>query len=207
MKNTLRAIVFACMICSIAQNARSEEIKADIHAKPRPLVEVKAGYFSFTDGSMRQVYDQGGLDLQLSGSYPLYKIFQVYASAEWLEKSGRSLNGYQGTSIRETPLSLGLKTVFPITTRVEYYFTLGPRYFFVSAHNNSAYVPHDMNADGLGGFANTGFLYNIGKHFTIDLFGEYSYARLAFQSNQAETQAYKVQVGGLVLGAGLGYSF
>jgi len=105
------------------------------------------------------------------------------------------------------PLSLGHRSVFPLTTHIEYYNTIGQRYAFVTAHNDSDYVPKELHANGCGGFVNTGFLYIIGEHLTFDLFGEYSYNRPSFHSNQPETQGNTTQVGGLTLGSGLGYSF
>jgi len=209
MKGTHAAIILACMAISITHNVCCKELKPKPVAisMQHPLIEAKAGYFFFTDSTMRHVYDKGGFDLQLCGSYPIYKVLHVYGSVEWFEKSGHSLSGHQRTSIWEVPLSLGLRSVFPIATHIEYYLTIGPRYFFVHAHNHSHDVPKNMHADGCGGFANTGFLCIIGKHFTIDFFGEYSYKRLHFHSKKSETQGHTVQVGGLTFGGGLGYSF
>ncbi len=231
MKTT--AIIFACMLTSITQTAYCESFwfvkpTATVQYEPEitdtcyepeitdtccpctkqhPLIEVKAGYFFFTDSVMRHVYDEGGLDVQLSGSYPFYKLLHVYGSVEYLEKSGHSINGHQKTSLWAIPLSLGLRPVFPIGDHLQVYFTIGPRYFFVHAHNHSSYVPKKMHANGCGGFVNTGVLFIIGKHFTIDLFGEYSYKRLHFHSGKPETEGHTVQVGGLTFGGGLGYSF
>ncbi len=175
--------------------------------KQHPLLEVKAGYFFFTQQDMRRVYNQGGIDLQLCGSYPVYKLLHVYGSVEYLERSGKSIGGHQKTSIWEIPISAGLRPVFPIGDHVEYYLTLGPRYFFVHAHNRSSYVSKKMEANGCGAFANTGFLFIIGKYFTVDLFGEYSYKRLHFHTGKEGASGHTVQVGGLTFGGGLGYSF
>ncbi|MCX6989363.1 MAG: hypothetical protein NTZ52_07730 [Chlamydiae bacterium] len=40
---------------------------------------------------MRKIYTDGGLDLQLSGSYPICRGLDFYTSNEYLEKSGKSL--------------------------------------------------------------------------------------------------------------------
>jgi len=175
-------------------------------SRQRALVEAKVGYFFFTNHNMRRVFDQGGIDVQLSGSCPVYSVLHVYGSVEYLKKSGHSTVDHQKTSLWELPLSLGLQAVFPIGDHVAYYLTLGPRYFFVYVHNHSPYVPHRMSANGCGGFANMGFLFTMG-HFTLDLFGEYSYKRLHFHSSKPGTQGHSVQVGGLTFGGGLGYSF
>src|SRR5579883_1849371 len=139
MKRVITAIILACTFCSFRQlgffdvrdgvkkdtsvrmventyvecseicECEEEEEQKEPCLKQHPLVEVKAGYFFFTDSHMRHVYDQGGVDIQLSGSYPIYKILHVYGSVEYLQKSGHSIHGHQKTSIWAVPLSLGLR--------------------------------------------------------------------------------------------------
>jgi opacity protein-like surface antigen len=174
----------------------------------QPLIEVKAGYFFFSSAKMRKIYDRGGIDAQLSGSYPVYKdLLSVYASVEYLQKSGHSLGLRQKTEILEWPLSLGFRAEPCIADFVKWYFTAGPRYFIVRVHNDSSFVSRKMHKNGFGFFANTGLLFTIAKHFTIDLFGEYSYGRLHFHSSKPRSYGGTAQVGGLTFGGGCGYSF
>jgi hypothetical protein len=179
---------------------------ATICAYSSPLIEGKVGYFFFTDSTMRKVYDQGGVDAQLSGAYPMTNMLHIYGSIEYAQKSGHSLNGHQKTSIWFLPLSLGIQPQFEVASGIKYYFTLGPRYIFAFADNDSSYVSRHMNANGIAGFANTGFLF-IMNHFTVDLFGEYSYSKLQFHSSKKHSHGKSAQVGGLAFGAGLGYTF
>ena len=171
-----------------------------------PLIEGKVGYFFFTDSTMRKVYNQGGVDAQISGAYPLTDILHIYGSVEYAQRSGHSINGHQKTSLWLLPFSLGLQPQFEITSAIKYYFTIGPRYTLAFGHNDSSYVSRKMNAKGIGGFANTGFLF-IMNHFTVDLFGEYSYSKLQFHTSKKHSHGIKAQVGGLTFGAGLGYTF
>jgi hypothetical protein len=175
--------------------------------EPPPLIEFKVGYFFFSSSPMNQVYDQGGIDLQISGAYPIQQYLRIYGSVEYLQKSGHSLGGHERTSYWALPLSLGLQPVFKISSYCSYYFTLGPRYFFARVHNHSSLVPRHMKGNNIGGFANTGFQFIISKHFLIDVFGEYSYARLAFHPSTSTAEGHTVQVGGFTFGAALGYAF
>ncbi len=182
-----------------ASQLKNEKIRSDL--------EFKVGYFFFSDSKMSDVYDQGGLDLQLCGSTPVWKCLQVYGSVEYLEKHGRSLHGHQKTKIWEVPLSLGLQAVAKIYKKAQYYFTLGPRYFFVHVHNQSHFVDKTLNQNGLGGFANTGFHFFPIPHLLIDVFGEYSYCRLHFHPHKKNVYGESAQVGGFSFGAGVGYAF
>jgi hypothetical protein len=173
----------------------------------KPILEAKAGYFFFSDSKMRKVYNDGGIDLQISGSYPIWNWLQLYGSVEYLEKHGRSLGGRQKTRIWAVPLSLGLQPVITINSTVDYYFTLGPRYFFVHAHNDSSVLDRHKSQNGLGGFINTGFHFFPWNNLVIDIFGEYSYKRMHFHTSKRNVFTRSVQVGGFAFGAGLGYAF
>jgi hypothetical protein len=173
----------------------------------QPTIEFKAGYFFFADGKMRKIYNEGGLDLQIAGSYPIWKWMQIYGSVEYIERHGRSLNSHQKTRIWQYPISLGLKSVAKICKSTQYYLTIGPRYFFVHTHANSSHVDKTMNQNGIGGFVGTGFNFLPTDHLLIDVFGEYSYCKLHFHPHKKHTYGRSIQVGGFAFGVGLGYAF
>ncbi len=202
-----KIIIFLACLFNQAFSHSCPETEHPWWEKQHPLLEAKVGYFFFTDSSMSEVFNEGGLDLQLSGSYPFYKILNIYVSVEYLEKSGHSTGAHQKTSLWEIPVSLGLKPIFPITDFMQYYITIGPRYFFIHVHNRSSDVPKTMTANGCGGFVNTGFNFIVDTHFLIDIFAEYSFKTLKFHSHQSGTEGLNPQVGGLTIGGGLGYAF
>jgi hypothetical protein len=165
----------------------------------QPLFEVKTGYFFFSNSKMRKLYDRGGLDIQLCTSYPLWNpthrwIVNAYGAVEYFCRSGKSINGHQKTALWSVPVNIGLKPAYAINASTQYYFAIGPRYFYIHQHNCSSYVYKNKSRNGLGFFVNTGFNYVPRTHFVIDIFGEYSYTR-------------NVQIGGFTFGGGLGYEF
>ncbi len=170
-------------------------------------LEAKVGYFYFADSKMRKIYNEGGWDVQLTGTYPLWRWLSLYGSVEGSKRWGKSLNAKEKTSIWQIPLSLGLQPKFKIASFAYYYFTLGPRYFFLGTNNHSPYMDKHLHAQGFGGFVNTGFQFLPKKHFLIDLFGEYSYERAHTDPSHANTFGRHIQVGGFTFGLGLGYSF
>lgn len=171
-----------------------------------PKIELHMGYFFFTDSTLRDVYDKGGLDLQLAGSYPVWKGLQVYGSVGYTEKSGRSLNDYQKTSIYQIPVQVGLRPVFTLCKELQYYFTFGPRYFFIHQHNESSYVKRNQGSSEIGFFANSGINFKPIEHFFIDIFGEYSFGKTHFHAAEG-SYSRNIQVSGLSFGFGAGYEF
>jgi hypothetical protein len=199
-----KVILLAALSLASALFANSPREKLPPH---NPL-EFKAGYFFFLS-SMNKVYKDGGLDLQLSTTWRVAPWLRVYGSVEYLEKSGQSLNGNERTSIWEIPISAGLQPIVLFSSKPEIwlYCTGGPRYVFARVHNRSPYVSKYMRSNDIGAFANVGVLYKIARHFTLNFFGEYSYARLSFTSSVANSFGKTVQAGGLTFGGGLGYAF
>ncbi|HEX2579238.1 MAG TPA: hypothetical protein VHK67_02415 [Rhabdochlamydiaceae bacterium] len=204
MKHNPTSCKLAREPCKPASTCEVQSCPSD-RDMPRSVIEFKAGYFFFSSSNMRKVYDRGGLDLQLSGAFPIYRYLRIYGSVEYMEKSGRSLGEHERTSFWALPLSLGLQPVFPVSCYCDYYFTLGPRYVFAWVYNHFSTVPKHIKANNIGGFANTGFQFIISKHFLLDIFAEYSYVRLKINPSTAERQ--NVQSGGYVFGGALGYAF
>ena len=161
---------------------------------------------------MRKIYDRGGLDIQLCASYPIWHLanrwtLNVYGAAEYFYRSGTSINGHQKTSLWSVPINVGLKPAYAICTNLQYYFAIGPRYFYVHQHNHSSYVYKNKSRNGIGFFVNTGFDYILYDHFLIDVFGEYSYATAHFHSGKSTVYTKNMQIGGFTFGVGLGYAF
>lgn len=177
-----------------------------------PLFEVKTGYFCFSDSTMRKVYDRDGFDIQLCASYPLRKLFSewtlnVYAALEYFQRSGHSINGSEKTSLWSIPVNIGFKPTYALSPKAQYYFAIGPRYFYMHQHNDSCFFDKNKSGSGLGGFINTGFNYKLSDHFLIDIFAEYSYARMNRYSKKPEIYTENMQIGGFTLGAGFSFKF
>ncbi len=178
----------------------------------QPLFEVKTGYFFFSNSKMRKVYDRGGLDIQLCASYPLWNLtsrwtLNAYGAVEYFHRSGKSINGDQKTSLWSVPINIGLKPVYAINANRQYYFAIGPRYFYIHQHNRSSYVYKDKSKNDLGFFVNTGFNYVLCDHLVIDIFGEYSYAKVHFHGGKSRVYTKSIQIGGFTFGGGIGYEF
>ncbi len=187
-------------------------IFSTLSAVQEPFVEFKTGYFFFSDSKMRKIYDRGGLDLQLSGSYPICDLscnwsLNAYGAVEYFHRFGKSLNGHQKTSIWSVPVNIGLKSIYAINSEMQYYLAFGPRYFYIHQHNCSEYVPEQRSRNGIGAFANTGIHYLLCDQWGLDLFGEYSYATIHFHRGKTNSYSSKIQVGGFTFGGGLGYVY
>jgi hypothetical protein len=194
----------SCELSPKAKKAAAAKSKDEIAF----LLEVKGGYFFFTESKMREVYDQGGLDLQLAMSGRLWKAIHLYGSVEYMQRSGKSLNDHQQTSIQLVPLSFGIKPTFNVCKGVDYYVNLGPRYFIIHQHNKSDYVNMVVNENGLGGFVGTGFYFRPNKHLVFDAYGEFSFFQRKYATfKKPNMDSRDIDLGGFSFGGGVGYAF
>lgn len=160
---------------------------------------------------MRKIYNKDGLDIQLWAAYPFWNpisklTLNAYGAIEYFHRSGQSMNDHQKTSLWSVPVNIGLRPTFAINTKMQYYFAIGPRYFYIHQHNDSSYVYKNKAKNGLGFFANTGLSYILCNSLVMDVFGEYSYAKTHFHAGQS-VYTKNVQIGGFTFGGGLGYAF
>jgi hypothetical protein len=175
-------------------------------------LEGKTGYFFFSNSKMRKVYDNGGLDVQLCATYPLYKTtcrwtLNAYGALEYFYRSGKSIHGNQKTALWSVPINIGFKPVYAINADMQYYFSIGPRYFYIHQHNHSSYVSKNRSRNGLGFFVNTGLNYILCDCFVIDIFGEYSHAKTHFHGKRSRVYTRNIQIGGITFGGGVGCEF
>lgn len=173
-----------------------EEITCEDEYGSFILNEFKIGYFRFADKKLRRRYDDGLLDLQLTSSFNFWKRLYAYLGVEYVGSDGRIPKSHTKIKIRMVPISLGVQYMKPITDDLKYYLTLGGRYFFVHQWTHSRSLTHN----GFGGFGNTGFIYYLNHHVVVDIFGEYSVKKMKFHD-----MGGSLRVGGLTLGAGIGY--
>jgi hypothetical protein len=212
----LKIFFYSLVISSTLLVAKETQSKTTQETLPaycsEALVEIKTGYFCFSDSTMRKVYDRGGFDIQLCASYPLRKLssrwtLNAYSALEYFQRSGHSINGSEKTSLWSIPVNIGFKPTYALSPKAQYYFTIGPRYFYMHQHNDSCFFDKNKSGSGLGGFINTGFNHKLSGHFLIDIFAEYSYARMNRYSKKAEVYTESTQVGGFTLGAGFSCKF
>lgn len=208
-------IIFLSLLVVLSTLSTSQGSCSEFNQKTipnfNPLLEVKTGYFFFSSSKLRKIYNNGGWDVQLCTAYPLWHLncrwaIEAYGAVEYFQRSGKSINGDQKTSLWSVPVNIGLKTLYAINSNMQYYFTFGPRYSYIHQHNHSSYVYKNQSRNGFGFFVNIGFHYILCDHFVIDIFEEYSYTNIHF-NERFRVYTRNIQSGGFTCGGGLGYQF
>lgn len=170
-------------------------------------LEVKPGYFFFSNHTLRKIY-HGGFEIQGSGTFSLYGPIALYASLGYLRAKGKSLHVHEKTSIVQVPLDLGARAIADFNECLKGYMSIGPRFFYFHQRNDSIYVDRNIRRTGFGFFVNAGL--NVINHdcFLVGLFGEYAFQQKSFRSNMPNVYGRRdLQIGGFTFGASVGIVF
>lgn len=173
-----------------------------------PRFEIKPSYFFFYASPMNDIYNKGGFEIQGSVSVPFYHYLDVYGSIGYRKVKGHALNTGEKTSLTVMPVDIGLKSIVHFYERFDYFFAIGPRFFYFHQKNDSPYVDPVINSGGVGLFINTGFNVLIKDCFLLGVFGEYSYEKKTITPKKPNIYSNgSSQIGGLAFGASVGYAF
>ncbi len=174
------------------------------------LPEFKVSYYRFSDSVLRDIYDDGAVLYEGELNYRVYSCIQIFAGAGYLNVTGKSLGGHEGTRMRLVPISLGAKFTYPVWCNIDAYLGAGLRYFFLDIKNDSDYVRKHVSDNHPGGVVNAGLNWKCGC-LVFNPFVEYSFCHFDFNRSKKDCEwnikRHNINVDGWSFGAGVGYMF
>ncbi len=193
--------------------ANGSPIEAEKAYNPN-VVSFRSSYFLPAAKVLRDVYDSGGINYQLTGTIPVYKgplewprSFAVWWGVDYFEKNGKSSLEKTISHIRIVPLTLGTKYLYAHGI-LRPYIGMGMKYWFVNIRNNSPYMIRHFNQNGMGGIVEGGFLIFLSKYLTLDFFSSYSFKEFGKpRSSLSYIETSSLEVGGWNFGGGIGFKW
>jgi hypothetical protein len=180
---------------------------------------LKNGYFHPQEERLRSIF-HGGYWVEGAILYDMYKGCNIEFVGSYFKKEGTAINSNTKTKITIPTLGLGLKYFWRHDKSVRPFLGTGGRIFFYREKNNSHYVAHRREETLAGGILNAGISFNPCKGLLIDLFADYTFAQVHPKnhccagkslgneiSNCTPSCSYKTNIGGLIAGIGIGYTF
>ena len=171
-----------------------------------PYFEAKAGYFTYTQDFMQDIYSSG-YDVELCGAFPDWKFLQVYTAVGYSHCNGEIDLTHENSRVYQIPATIALQGMFKMAETTNFYMIIGPRYIYFNMKNDSIYVPKDVSKSTVGGFFGTGFHTYFNDFIFLDIFGEYTYAKLGIPSYPHHIDGQTHQISSYTVGGGLGFSF
>lgn len=159
-------------------------------------VEFRSAAFFHSSGRFREIYGNVGTSYQLEASTPLYNCMDGWTNFDWFSKHN---SGGCSSRVSIASVSFGIKYPYRICGLITY-IGIGPSISRIWLKNK----PEDAEQERtsklvLGGVLKTGINYFITRDIYLDLFLDYLYQPVHFDT--------WVDIGGLKTGLGIGIQF
>lgn len=162
-------------------------------------VEIRSTAFFHSSERFREIYGKVGVSYQLEASTKLYDYLDGWVNLDRFSRDGKSEGFNNPTKVRITNISLGVKLPYQFGEKVIAYIGLGPSLSKIWLKNESQCCHENASKWALGGVLKTGVYYFISERVYIDLFVDYLYQPVHFETH--------VNIGGFKTGAGAGFKF
>lgn len=157
-------------------------------------IEIKGSYFYPSEQAFKDIYG-GGFSFGGEISVEVLKNLSIWLGGNYFEKKGKLTFTREDTKIMLTPIGGGIKYEFP-TGKFSPYLGLGAYYYLYRESN----LLGDVSANEIGYIGKLGTYIYLSNHFIVDLFLNYSYCEI-------QPVDFKIDIGGLEAGIGIGYEF
>lgn len=162
-------------------------------------LEIRSAAFFHSSERFRDIYGNVGGNYQIEASTKLYDYVDGWANIDWFSKHGKSDGFNDPTRVSIANISLGIKFPYRLSEQFTAYIGVGPSLSRIWLKNKSQCGHETVSKWAIGGVLKTGVYYFISKGVFIDVFIDYLYQPVHFETH--------VDIGGVKAGLGVGVKF
>lgn len=162
-------------------------------------IKIRGGAFIPTASLFKDIYGRAAGNVQLEAATHLYRCVDLWANIDWYGKNGHSVGLCLPTQVNVINGSIGLKVPWNICDAFALYAGVGPSFGGIRLKNRTPFCCEKVSKGAVGAVFKTGSTYTITDRAFLDIYVDYLYQPVHFQS--------KVNIGGFKIGAGLGWTF
>lgn len=162
-------------------------------------LEIRSAVFFHSSHRFREIYGNVGGSYQLEASTKFNDCFETWVNFDWFSKHGKSEGFEDSTRVRIANISLGIKFPYQICEQFTAYFGIGPSLSRIWLKNDGQCSHERVSKLAIGGVLKTGVYYFINKCIFIDVFVDYLYQPVHFETH--------IDIGGFKTGVGVGVKF
>lgn len=167
------------------------ELHASTHA------ELRVGPHFPSSRLWKGIYGDVAPNVQFQISRTWCKPLEMWANADWVTKSGRSIGLKDPTQVNLLNISAGLNVLFPVYRKNIFYVGAGPAWGNIWLHNQSSLSGSEhVYRSVFGGVVKSGLYIPCGCRCYFDIYVDYLYEVIQFQT--------PVDLGGVKTGIGFG---
>ena len=157
-------------------------------------VEAKFSLFSPSEEAYRDIYG-GGLTFGGEVNMAVWNNLEAWVGVNFFNKKGEMTYTQEEIKLNITPITVGARYAYPVNEKIAVYGGLGLAYFIYGEE-----IPplEDVSESGLGFVIKAGGFMRVKSGLFVDAFIKYSTCKV-------EPADYKVNIGGIEVGIGIGY--
>jgi hypothetical protein len=181
--------------------------------------EFRVAAFHPTSKHYRRTYGDWAAEYQFEVSKRFNECSDFYGfiSTGYLSKHGHHFSdcGCNNLSSRNStvPLNFGIKYMNCLTSCLDYYVGVGASCRFINIKHKYRFDTYEdgdhsrINKAAWGVIAKSGLRYKVWDCAFIDLFVDYTYNHLSLNHHHSNNRGISSNVGGVLLGGGIGMTF
>jgi len=171
-------------------------------------MNLNLSYFWPQDKTFRDLYKGGFLPL-LEFSYMFYKGWGTWLEVGYFHRKRTItiVDGVRATAkIDQVPLSIGLNYTYVVCSYFDLFFKIAPNWVYTKTYVNVSNMKKTTIKNAFGGTFGLGGSFKFKDGWFVKIFLNYLYDKRKIH-DQLSDNTYKVYLGGLQTGAGIGYTF
>jgi hypothetical protein len=195
------SLAIAMIVCAHTALAEKLAGKYDV------IIEGKGNAFITTNDTFNAIYGRatGGGGFEVTGGH--WKNIYGFMSVDAFHNSGNTQCFCTPTKVTFVEIGFGLKYFVPFRVG-DFYIGLGALPVWLQTKDCSPYVIQKQSNWGVGGIAKLGVYFDLPRSFVIDLFANYSFAKVKGECCPSiGTVPNVAHLNGMIFGAGIGYRF
>lgn len=162
--------------------------------------------FAPSSSLARKIYSDVWPQFQLEFSNEVCYPVSLWTNVGWTPKSGKSTYKHNKTNLTLVPIGLGLDVSFDLAQCLEGYIGGGATYTYLHIKDEDHFIKSNRSKWAFGGIVKSGLRYHFHECFFAELFVDYTWVEFKFKERHHVPQ-HKVNLNGLLFGAGVGVSF
>lgn len=158
-------------------------------------IELRSAAFFPSAKRLREIYCDVGTSYQIETSFR-YGCWNIWENLDWFSKHGKPVGCHGSTRANIINLSIGIKYPYSFCECFTAYVGIGPSLSRIWIKNRTQCFHEKISKVAIGGVLKTGLYYCIAENLFLDLFVDYLYLPIHFNT--------WVNVGGVKTGIGIG---
>lgn len=163
-------------------------------------LEIRPTAFFPSSNRFKEIYGHCLTSYQVEATAnTMYPDIDLWGNFDWFSERGRSDGLNDPTRVSIATTSLGLKFPYQLSEKMKPYLGIGISFSRIWLKNKTQCSHERVSKFSVGGILKSGIYYFFKDNFFIDVFVDYTYQPVHFQTH--------VDVGGVKAGLGLGVQF